>query len=62
MKSESLLDYVLRNLEEKKGLHREIADATGVPYSTLSKIYQRVTPNPGVQSIQALADYFKRAA
>jgi len=61
MKSETLLDYVLRNLEQNKGRHVEIATATGVPYSTLAKIYQGVTPNPGVQSIQALADYFRSA-
>jgi len=61
MKSEPLLEYVLRNLDENKGRHAEIATATGVPYSTLAKIYQGVTPNPGVQSIQALADYFRAA-
>ena len=62
MKSEPLLEYVLRNLEQNKGRHVEIANATGIPYSTLAKIYQGVTPNPGVQSIQALADYFTRSA
>lgn len=62
METQNLLDYVLINLEANKGRHKEIADASGVPYSTVAKIAQRVTPNPGVQSVQALADYFRKAA
>lgn len=62
MKTEPILDYVLRNLELTKGSHVQIAKETGVPYSTLAKIYQGVTPNPGVQHVQALADYFRKAA
>ena len=61
MKKEPLLQYVLRNLEENKGRHREISDSSGVPYSTVAKIVQRRTPNPGVQAVQALADYFTNA-
>ena len=60
--NESLLTYVLRNLEAMKGRHKEIAKESGVPYSTVSKIYQGITPNPGVNSVQALADYFRKAA
>lgn len=60
MKSEPILDYVLRNLDKNKGAHKEIAELSGVPYSTLAKIAQRVTPNPGVQHIQSLADHFMR--
>ena len=60
MTHEPILDYVLRNLDLNKGSHKEIAEASGVPYSTLAKISQRVTPNPGVQHVQALADHFRR--
>lgn len=59
MKTEPLLDYVLRKLAEHKGRHVEISKATGIPYGTLAKIYQRTTPNPGVNHVQALADYFR---
>lgn len=62
MNTEPILDFVLRSLDANKGQHKEIADVTGVPYSTLAKIVQRVTPNPGVQHIQALADYFRKSA
>ena len=59
MMNEQILPYVLQRLDTNKGQLRQIAKATGVPYSTVSKIAQRVTPNPGVQSVQALADYFR---
>ena len=59
MKTEQLLDYVLRKLSETKGQHRAIAKATGVPYGTLTKIRQRTTKNPGVDRVQLLADYFR---
>ena len=59
MKTEPLLDYVLRKLAENKGLHVEISKATGIPYGTLAKIAQRTTANPGVNHVQALADYLR---
>ena len=62
--NETLLSFVLRNLESNKGRLREIASESGVPYSTISEINQGITPNPGVNTVQALADYFamKKAA
>lgn len=59
MHTETLLDYVLRRLDQSRGRHKDIAAASGVPYSTLTKIHQRVTPNPGVLHVQRLADYFR---
>ena len=59
MKNEPILDYVLRKLAENKGRHVEISKATGIPYGTIAKITQRTTPNPGVNHIQVLADYFR---
>ena len=53
-----ILSFVLRELEKQKGNHRQIAKASGVPYSTVTKISQGVTANPGIQSIQALANFF----
>jgi hypothetical protein len=60
--NEPILDFVLRRLDDCKGQIKVIANETRIPYSTLSKIAQRVTPNPGVNHIQTLADYFKRQA
>ena len=62
MNSEPILSFVLRRLAENKGRLREIASASGVPYSTVSKIHQRVTANPGVKAVQDLADYFQKDA
>lgn len=60
--TEPLFDYVLRQLDANKGRFKEISNSTGFPYSTLVKIAQRKIPNPGVNSVQTLADYFRRAA
>jgi transcriptional regulator with XRE-family HTH domain len=57
---EPLLDYVRRRLRETRGLHKDIADQSGVPYHTITKISQGVTPNPGVLTVQRLADFFRR--
>jgi hypothetical protein len=58
--NEKMHDAVLRHLDKAKGKHREIAACSGVPYSTVRKIAQRVTSNPGIQPVQALFDYFTR--
>ena len=58
MKPEPILTYVLRHLRAARG-QRRIAAETGVPYSTLTKIIQGRTSNPGVQHVQALYDYFQ---
>lgn len=60
--NEPLLDYVLRNLEQSKGRMKAISDELDLPYTTLRNIYKGVTPNPGVNHVQALADYFKNRA
>jgi len=54
----NLLDFVLTNLRRRDRSWVEVAKATGVPYDTLKKIANGVTPNPGVRHVQALADYF----
>jgi hypothetical protein len=58
MNKEPLLDYVRRSLEANKGRVREISKELGLPYSTVTKIWKGDTPNPGVQTVQTLADYF----
>lgn len=54
-----ILEYVLENLERSRGRWPRIADATGVPYHTLTKIAQRQIEDPGVKHIQVLHDYFR---
>lgn len=57
--TESLLVYVKRKLGEHKGAWREISERTRVPYFTMAKIHQDVTENPRVNTVQALADFFR---
>lgn len=54
----SLLDSVLSNLKKSRGNWREVAKGSGVPYDTITKIAQGQSPNPGVLTVQKLADYF----
>lgn len=56
-----LLDFVLARLDARDQPWTEIARCSGVPYSTLKKIAARITPNPGVQHVQRLANYFEGA-
>lgn len=48
----------LARLDREKGNLRQIATATGVPYSTLAKISSRAVTDPRVSTVQALYDYF----
>lgn len=57
-----LLSFVVRNLRENVGRWKEIADASGVPYSTVAKIGQQETKNPRIESVQALANHFAARA
>ncbi|RQR37838.1 helix-turn-helix transcriptional regulator [Burkholderia sp. Bp9142] len=54
----SMLDATLERLGREKGNLREIAKATGVPYSTLAKISSGAVTDPRVSTVQALHDYF----
>lgn len=55
----AILDYVLAQLDATKGEWREISDESEVPYDTLTKIALRRVKNPGVLTVQKLADYFR---
>ena len=57
-----LFDYVLDQLDHARGTMPEVAAGAGIPYNTLVKIAQRRVPNPGVMTIQRLADYFRARA
>jgi transcriptional regulator with XRE-family HTH domain len=56
--SPTLYDYVLAHLQSKRIPQRQIAQGSGVPFSTICKIAQGSVVNPRIQTLQALADYF----
>ena len=54
----TMLNDVLDNLDRTRGQWPTVAEKSGVPYKTLTKIAQRETQNPGVNGVQQLYDYF----
>lgn len=56
---EPILDYVLQQLSIYNGQRRQICEDTGIQYTWLSKLAVGQIPNPGVNQIQKLYDYFK---
>lgn len=51
------MDAMLKDQPRHVGVLKQIAEATGVPYDTITKIRSGATPNPGVAHVQALFDY-----
>lgn len=41
-------------LDAVKGQWRDLAESSGIPYSTLTKIAQGKTRNPGFDTVQAI--------
>ena len=62
IEDQPLFEYVLDQLDKARGTMPEVAAGAGIPYNTLVKIAQRRVPNPGVLTIQRLADYFRARA
>ena len=50
----------MEQLARSRGEWPEVVKRTGVLYSTLVKIAQGVTENPRFQTLESLADYFKK--
>tara|TARA_R110001599_G_scaffold339851_1_gene559740 strand:- start:30496 stop:30705 length:210 start_codon:yes stop_codon:yes gene_type:complete len=59
MKDQNLLEYVTSNLKAHVGSWPKIAEKTGVPYHTITKIASGKTKDPGISKIQSLVDYFR---
>ena len=55
----SELDFVLGQLQERKGGWPQIEKDTGTPYSWLSKLARGLIDDPGVKKIDRLARYFR---
>ena len=60
--TESLLQYVLGNLQATKGQWASVAEGSGVPKRTIEKIASGTTADPGVRKIELLAAYFRGVA
>ncbi len=59
---EPILTFVRRRLAETRGQWADVSRDSGVPYHTLTKIAQGVSPNPRIDTVQRLVDYYKAAA
>jgi hypothetical protein len=57
--NEPIITFVRRRLDETRGTWVAIAQDSGVPYHTLTKIAQGKT-EPRIGTVQLLLDYFKR--
>jgi transcriptional regulator with XRE-family HTH domain len=58
--NQTLYEQVMTDLRSKRMPQRQIALGSGVPFSTVCKIAQGAIKDPGVHTIQRLADFFGR--
>jgi hypothetical protein len=58
--SKPIFDFVLEQLDLGRKTIPEVGAGSGVPCNTIYKIKQRRVQNPGVLTIQKLADYFRK--
>jgi transcriptional regulator with XRE-family HTH domain len=54
----SIHQYVIDQLQARKGEWPRVAEESGVSKRTIEKIARREVPNPGVQVVEQLARYF----
>ena len=59
METTPLYDYVMAQLDLKRLPQRQVAEESGVPFSTVAKIAQRSVKDPSVHTVQRLANYFQ---
>lgn len=55
----SIFQYVLMKLEAWKGRWREVSEGSGVSLRTLEKIARGETEDPGVKTVEKLANFFR---
>lgn len=60
--SESIFAFVLENLQATKGQWAAVAKGSKVPKRTIEKIARREIKDPGVTSIERLANYFRQSS
>lgn len=56
----NIYEFVIDGLQHAKGRWPAVAEGSGVPKRTIEKIARKETPNPGINHIQSLADYFHK--
>lgn len=62
MNTQPMYDYVMARLDARCITQREVAEGSGVPFSTLTKIAQRSIKAPSVHHVQALYDFFVKVS
>lgn len=55
----SIYEFVLQQLKASKSRWPAVAEGSGVPLRSLEKIARQEWTNPGIQSIEKLAAYFR---
>jgi predicted transcriptional regulator len=55
-----IIEQVKSQLSACRGRWPDVASGSGVPVSTVRKIAQGVSKDPGVRTVQRLLDYFER--
>jgi hypothetical protein len=60
--AQNLHQFVLAQLEARRGDWVSIARESGVPYNTITKIAQGAIVDPRVSKLQRLANYFRAKA
>lgn len=56
--TETMLQFVLVSLDRARGRWAHVSKESGVPYHTLTKIAQRRSANPRIDTVQRLHVYF----
>lgn len=57
--AEPILAYVRRRLNDARGEWPRIAERTKLPYDTIAKTAQGKRPNPTLDTVQPIIDYFR---
>lgn len=55
-----LYDFVMDSFAESDQTYRQIAKGAGMSKRTVEKVARREIENPGVNTVQQLANYFRK--
>lgn len=55
-----LYDFVVAGLQARKGGWKDAADYAGVHRKTVERIASRSVPNPGVETMELLAEWVRK--
>jgi hypothetical protein len=58
-KKETIHEYLRRRLAGCVGMHNQISSESGVPQSTVNRIYLEADGSPRLSSVQPLLDWFE---